>query len=171
VARYIHLGLGVALLAHLSIGAAFADAEECPLDRITFVDSQTGKAFAAMRVAVQYGYDCENGYQESDRPLKDKTECRGPFGETIIEGLLGARTAYAVSTVADALPCCVWYSYSDLASIPYIHEPKWLAPAEVPTAVLENKWFTIGPPNPPYDPDTGPMGGGEFVAKICRPKN
>jgi len=67
MARYIRLGFGLALLAHLVVGAASADAE-CPLDRITFVDSRSGKAFIARRVAVQYGYDCENGYKESDRP-------------------------------------------------------------------------------------------------------
>ena len=79
--------------------------------------------------------------------------------------------SYAVYTVGDALPCCVWYSYSDLASIPDIHAVRWLPPSDVPAINLENDWYTIGPSNPPYPPDQGPMGGGEFVAKICRPKN
>jgi len=156
----------VAMVAALPIGPAVANAEQCALDRITFVDAKTGNTFAAKRVAVSYAYDCPNGWtKEFDHRSKDLKDCRGPFGDTIIEGTLSGHKAFAVYTVADALPCCVWYSYSEetASSEAAIRQAKWLAHKDVPSIDLDDdltSWYIIGEDNPPYDPDKGPMGGG-----------
>ena len=172
--RINHLILLVATIAALPIAPAAANAEQCALDRITFVDTKTGHRFVAKRVAVSYTYECPTGWtKEFDHPSKDFKDCRGPFGDTIIEGMLSGRKAFAVYTVADALPCCVWYSYSEesASSEAAIRQAKWLAHKEVPSVDLGDaltSWYTIGEENPPYEPDKGPMGGGEYAPKLCR---
>jgi hypothetical protein len=168
------LVLLVATMAALPIAPVGANAEQCALDRITFVDAKSGNKFVAKRVAVSYQYECASGWtKEFDHPSKGFKDCRGPFGDTIIEGTLSGHKAFAVYTVSDALPCCVWYSYSveTASSEPAIGQAKWLPHKEAPSIELDDaltSWYTIGEENPPYDPDKGPMGGGEYVPKLCR---
>lgn len=102
--------------------------------------------------------------------MQEGADCRGPFGDTIVKGTFNGRTTFAVYSVSDALPCCVWYSYSEKSTPPEVKAARWLPHEKVPIILPEDGWYTIED-NPPYEPDKGPLGGGAFVAKVCRTEN
>ena len=149
-------------------------AEVCPLDRTIFKEAESGREFVAQRVAVDYRYVCDwnnpsnNHYSRPQAKLEKK--CAGPFGETIIEGLLNGETAYAVYSVEKAWPCCLWHSYAGNDKEVAGKVKEWLQPAEVPVITLNDEWYTIGPKEwfAPLPPDQGWMGGGRFVPTNCR---
>jgi hypothetical protein len=63
------------------------------------------------RVGTSYTYSCESGYVEQPIPGE---ECRGPFGDMVLEGRLRkyedepTQTVFAIWTVIDGAPCCGW---------------------------------------------------------------
>ena len=146
-------------------------AVQCPLDRIVFKDAESGREFIAQRVAVDYQYLCDGNKlsMHYSRPQKQlEEECAGPYGKTILQGLLDGEKVYAIYTVEKAVPCCAWYSYSGDDRQVAAEVKGWLHPAEVPLIELGDEWYTIGSPNDPYRPtDPGPMGGGRFVPTSC----
>ena len=163
------VAISAAFAIALTANAAMAEAARCSLDRVTFVDAKSGGTFVATKVATKYEYLCEAGTKTIlNQPSKTVPDCHGPFGDTIIEGMLNGKKAFAVYTVNDSAPCCVWYSYSGTSTAPQTHVAGWLAHQDVPTIALGDDWYEIGPPNPPYDPDKGPMGGGDYLPKVCR---
>lgn len=164
----------VVLLALLTglVGPALA-AEQCPLNRVVFKDSESGREFVAQRVAVDYQYLCagesSGSIRHYSRPQKKlEKECTGPFGETIVEGLLGGEKVYAVYKVEKAAPCCVWYSYPGDDKEVAGKVKEWLQPLEMPVITLGDEWYTISPPDPSFPPDQGPLAGGRFVPTTCR---
>ena len=145
-------------------------AVQCPLDQIVFKDAESGREFIAQRVAVDYQYLCDGNKlsMHYSRPQKQlEEECAGPYGKTIIQGLLDGEKVYAIFTVEKAVPCCAWYSYSGDDRQVATEVKEWLHPAEVPLIELGNEWYTIGSPNHSYPTDPGPMGGGRFVPTSC----
>lgn len=139
-----------------------------------FVDKKSRALFAAERVAVDYVYLCANDNSSAplkrySRPVKKLSEeCRGPYGETFVEGMLAGRRVVAVYSVSKAVPCC--FTYSLMADDPKIRSKRlnWLASGDVPMAELGSQTWTIGPDNPPIEPDKGPLRGGEYVPAWCR---
>jgi hypothetical protein len=162
------------VLALLSGSALEAHAEQtCPLDRTIFKDEESGREFVAQKVAVDYQYACAKPSSASDRhysvPQKKlETECQGPYGKTIVEGLLDGAKAYAVYSVEMASPCCAWYSYSGNDKEATGLVKQWLHSVDVPVITLGDEWYTIRSPDPPFPPDQGPVGSGRFVPTRCR---
>lgn len=146
--------------------------EGCPVDRLVFKDARTNRQFVSKRVAVNYRYICDGKVTKAfNRPQKElAARCQGPYGDTVIEGLLDGKKAHAVYSVADAAPCCVWYSYPGDFKPAKGMAIKWLNPKEVWRVQLGDDWYEIGPPNPPYEDDAGPMGGGAFRPIACMPR-
>ena len=73
----------VALTLAAPCGIQSALAAECPVNRTTYRDTNSGSMFVAERVAVTYRYRCEDsaGEVRSIVPRPDLAECRGPFGQ------------------------------------------------------------------------------------------
>ena len=98
------------------------------------------------------------------RPQKQlEEECAGPYGKTIIQGLLDGEKVYAIFTVEKAVPCCASISYSGNNRPVATEVKEWLHPAEVPLIELGDEWYTMvshGCHRSAYDP--GPMGGGQI---------
>ena len=104
----------VAILPALMPASSLA--VECSLDQVVFQDARTGRQFTAERVAVNHSYLCGKRVIRSTRLRKDLNNCRGPYGETIIEGWISGARVFAIYTVEPAAPCCSWDSYSDRSS-------------------------------------------------------
>jgi hypothetical protein len=144
-------------------------AGQCALDRITFQDSRSGHLLEATRVAVHYHYACgDNTTGVVDAPIiSPGDDCRGPFGDILIETHLAtspSRAIFAVYHIEDAVPCCGWFSYSDLASAGF-SEVHWLAPSLVLKVPFPG--FGIAPNPYPMEKDSGPLAGHTFVAHAC----
>jgi hypothetical protein len=146
--------------------------EDCPVDRLVFRDDRTNRQFVSERVAVDYRYICDGKITKAfDRPQKElAARCQGPYGDTVIEGLLDGKKAHAVYSVADAAPCCVWYSHKGAFKPDQGNITRWLKSNEAWSVQLGDEWYVIGPSNPPYEDDRGPMGGGEFRPVACMPR-
>jgi hypothetical protein len=143
-------------------------AAECSLDHVIFQDSKSGRQFTAERVAVNHSYLCGNRVVRSNRPRNDLTNCRGPYGETIIEGWMNGAKIFAVYTVEPALPCCSWDSYSATSTKIKQLVKQWLPPGAAPKIALGSEWYTIeGTVGNPIQVG-GPLGGGSFVPRLCR---
>ena len=159
----------LAMIVNLS-GPALADGQ-CPLDRTVFKDTAAGREFVAQRVAVDYQYLCSQSGSDRHYSVPQKNlgqDCEGPFGETIIEGLLDGKKAYVIYNVTKANPCCAWYSYLENDQEVPVKVKEWLSPVEVPVITLGDEWYTIESPDPPFPPDQGPMAGGHFAPTNCR---
>lgn len=161
------------VLAALLVAAAGFEpalAAKCPMDRTTFVEKGSKAEFVAERVAVQYRYLCRGGRADKvhSSPKKRLAQhCRGPFGETYLSGMLAGKPVIAVYTVEAAAPCCFWRSYAADDTEIRSKRLRWLK-TDVPTLELGDEWYTIGPDNPPWPADKGPLAGGIYVPMQCR---
>lgn len=147
-------------------------AEQCPLDRTTFVEKSTKAEFVADKVAVAYRYLCrgkaDKVYARPQKKLEDTCD-GGPYGETYVSGTLAGKPVIAVYTVEKAAPCCYWQSYAPDDKAIKGKRLQWLK-ADVRTVELDDEWWTIGPDNPPWPADKGPLKGGVYVPAVCRAK-
>ena len=158
------------VIAALLVAASPALAEKCPMDRTTFVEKDTKAQFVADKVAVAYRYLCagraiDKVYTAPQKKLEER--CQGPFGETFLSGTLAGKAVIAVYTVEKAVPCCYWRSYESSDKALAKTRLRWLK-ANAPTLEIGSEWLTIGPDNPPWPADEGPLKGGEYVPSICR---
>ena len=115
---------------------------DCPLDRVTFVDSKSGRQFVAKRVAERSAYMCKNdSKKELWAPAKAPAGCEYIYG-----------------------PCCNWYSYGEKEAQGEAKNAKWLKHAKVPTM------SSLGdsPSMASEIQDKGPLGDGEFIGTTCR---
>jgi hypothetical protein len=162
----------VAVGGALALMAAPAFAKTCPMDRTTFVEKTTKAEFIADKVAVAYRYLCRGNadkvYVRPQKKLEDTCD-GGPYGETYLSGKLGGKPVIAVYSVEKAAPCCYWRSYAPDDKAIKTKRLQWLK-AGAPTLELGSEWLTIGPDNPPWPPDTGPLKGGTYVTAVCRAK-
>lgn len=140
-------------------------AATCPADQLVFRDRERNLTFGAERVAVQHKYLCNGKMVEASSMGPNRQNCRGPFGETIIEGYLSGQKVYAVYTAIPASPCCSWDSYSANTSIAK-KVKRWLPSGQGPKIELGSAWFTIE--GDETNPVNGPLGGGKFVPTSCR---
>lgn len=170
---------GVLLPILITLADPTLAAVPCPLDRIVFKDKESGREFIAQRVAVDFQYLCEGkkiiGHYDRkhySRPQKNlDQDCDGPAGDTIIEGLLDGERVFAIyTTELRALPCCSWYSYPGDDRNVTKKVKEWLTPEKVPLIELDDgtTLSPIGVNDPAFPPDTGPMGGGNFIPTSCR---
>ncbi|SEE46804.1 hypothetical protein SAMN05444161_5859 [Rhizobiales bacterium GAS191] len=159
----------LAMLVALTLATDAASASECPLDQIVFRDGKAKREFAAERVALDISYACGSRIVRSTRERPDLKECRGPYGDTIIEGFLEGQKVYAIYTVIAGSPCCSWESYTGSNTAVPKKVREWLPSGEGPKVQIGSAWYTIAD-NPV--PDTGrvrgPLGGGNFVPSECR---
>lgn len=146
-----------------------AIAAECPLDQIVFRDEKTKREFAAERVALNFKYLCSNRVVSSTRERGDLKDCRGPYGDTIIEGFLGSEKIYAVYTIIAGAPCCTWDSYVGTNREVLKRVKEWLPSGTGPSVELGSEWYTISD-----NVDSvagrvhGPLGGAAFIPATCR---
>jgi hypothetical protein len=147
-----------------------AIAEVCPIDQVVFRDEQSGKEFAAERVALNYLYDCQGQFVAATRERPDLRDCRGPYGDTIIEGFMGGEKVFALYSVIRGAPCCTWESYLGTNTVILKKVKSWLPTGTGPKIDLSNKhdreWNTIADNSP--QKVGGPLGGASFVPVACR---
>ena len=139
---------------------------DCPLDRVTFVDSKSGRQFVAKRVAERSAYMCKNDFKkELWAPAKAPAGCEYIYGETFVEGSLDGKKVLAVFAASTgSVPCCNWYSYGEKEAQGEAKNAKWLKHAKVPTM------SSLGdsPSMASEIQDKGPLGDGEFIGTTCR---
>ena len=142
------------------------------MDRTTFVEQTSKAEFVADKVAVAYRYLCrgkaDKVYARPQKKLEDTCD-GGPYGETYFSGTLAGKAVIAVYTVEKAAPCCYWRTYAGDDKAVAKKPLQWLKTG-VPTLEIGSEWLTIGPDNPPWPADTGPLKGGVFVPAVCRAK-
>jgi hypothetical protein len=143
-------------------------AAECSLDQVIFKDRKSGRQFTAERVALNQQYLCGRKLVSADAPRRKLKDCRGPYGDTIIEGYMNGERVYAIYTVNAASPCCSWESYAGTNTHIPKQVKKWLPTGRAPKITLGDEWYTIeASPGLPMEVG-GPLGGGAYVPILCR---
>jgi len=143
-------GSATALVLAIAIGyAAFqtlrpVEIADCPLDRLVFRDAWTDAEFAVERVGERRFFLCESGVVAAPSGVPEG-ECRGPFGETVLEGAYSEvgengrqppRRLYMTYYRSDGAPCCWWEGavappdYSD--PVPPEAPFSWIARGQAP---------------------------------------
>lgn len=153
----------VALLTTAPVFAA-----ECSLDQVIFKDRKTGRQFTAERVALNQKYLCGQKVVSANAARKDLKDCRGPYGDTIIEGYMNGDRVYVVYTVNAASPCCSWESYAGTNTQISKQVRRWLPTGKAPKITLGDEWYTIEATVGLPMEVGGPLGGGAFVPSFCR---
>jgi hypothetical protein len=146
----------------------------CPLDHVVFTDRDSGRTFVAKRVAQGLIYRCNHAgtlqtyhFSRHQPRLEGINDCRGPFGDTIVQGRLGDKTAFAIYSTEDGAPCCSWDSFAAKDKAVVGKRFVWLTGTDVPRIELNDPWYSIS--NAPVRrPVTGPLAGGEYVPGKCR---
>ena len=139
-------------IATAPLNSTAVERGSCPIDHMIFEDSASHRQFVAESFSFEPNPNCRD------------PNCRSQFGKTTIAGKLDGADAYAIFTVNDSAPCCMWYSYNGKPSFRRIV----ILGKSVPTIAFGSEWNTIGQPNPPFESDIGPMGGAKFVPSRCR---
>jgi len=158
----------IALILATVLDLQSALAVECPVNRTTYRDTNSGSVFVAERVAVTYRYRCEDraGEVRSLVPRPDLAECRGPYGQQVIQGTVRGEPVYAVYTTSPAVPCCAWASYAEM---PGWQPTRWLSPDEAPVVRLLSPFDTIEEPRATSNASlAGPLAGGQYIPVSCR---
>jgi hypothetical protein len=146
----------------------------CPLDHIVFTDQDSGRTFVSKRVALDLIYRCSRAgalqtyhFSRHQPRLESRPDCRGPFGDTIVQGQFGDRTVFAIYSTEDGAPCCSWNSFAAKDRAVAGKRFVWLTGADVPRIELNDQWYIIQN-NTLQDSMTGPLAGGEYVPGNCR---
>jgi hypothetical protein len=155
------------MLIVMALSAGAARGAECPLDQVIFRDEPSKREFAAERVALNYVYLCGEKFVSASRERSALKQCRGPYGDTIIEGFLGGEKVYAVYTVIKGSPCCSWESYIGTNTEVLKRVKEWLPSGTGPRIELGSEWYTIAD-GPVEGRVHGPLGGATFVPVVCR---
>ena len=153
------------VLALASPATAF-DMRDCPLDRLTLIDPWGGDEFQVQRSGARPYFICGEDQQKVDGAPADTSGCRGPFGQTVLEGKLrtsqGGQDAWAVYHLHfGAAPCCGWTLQGPEDDPDLTAGMTWHAPGEVPVlrdfpfASIEEAAGTLGNVNP-------------MIALVCR---
>ena len=89
------------------------DMRDCPLDRLTFIDSWAKGQFEVVRSGSRPYFICGDARERVDGTPPNADDCIGPFGLTVLDGVLkdasGKQGAWAIF-YADyqTAPCCGW---------------------------------------------------------------
>jgi hypothetical protein len=163
--------LGLIACVHCSLSLATTT---CPLDHVVFTDRESGRTFVSERVALDLIYRCSHAgrleiyhFSKHLARLESSPDCKGPFGDTIVQGQFGDRTVFAIYSTEDGAPCCSWNSFAAKDKAIAGKRFVWLTGADVPHVELNDKWDTIQN-NPVQDAVTGPLAGGEYAPAACR---
>ena len=153
---------------------------DCPLDHLIFEDAWTGTTFTVERAGVNLYYACEGGFHHNTLPPEGARDCRGPLGETVLEGRIGperpcrgaAQRALAVYTVIPGAPCCTWSLFGEkkAASVTDDAHFRWLAPEAVPKLAAQ-PWTDIDLESyAVVDDELDPKPVNSLTATACRVK-
>jgi len=114
------------------------DISECPITNLVFVDSWTKSEFIVKKVGISYMYICGNAIG----PAAIRADCKGPYGDTLFEGLFKDKTnlssqpstAYFVWSVIKGVPCCGWNAFNKATADEIVQkkEFKWLSNGSAP---------------------------------------
>lgn len=162
----------LAVLFVLPAIAVLIDAESavgCPLDRVVSVDNKSGQKLQFNKIARQEYYSCSDDVDRRSLPPPGSgVICRGPYGDTVMEGLFIGQRVYILYHVESSSPCCAFQSSTNLADLSPT-PPAWLPHKDVPDISGETSWLVnIGPNSAPWPQDTGPLGGRTFTYQGCR---
>lgn len=161
---------GIALVCAVFAASAFAGDKKCALDKTMFT-SPSGHVFMAQNVALDWQLYCpaDDQLHSYDPKNPDATkDCQGPYGNTVIEGMLDGEKTTVTHQVVDGVPCCQWRSYKGEATATddWKIVKEWLAAGDAPIINLGTE--VLGQKSTPMSNDPGPMGKEIFTATSCR---
>ncbi len=136
----------------------------CPLDRVVWKDSKSGREFVAEKAAQHLVYRCEG-----DKFIETEDEiegCGNPRGVFYIAGQVSRQRAYAILHIGYSTPCCQWDTLSAPDEAVEKEVKHWRKPGTAIEIPLLDELFTIAD-----DVDHkigGPLKGGSYVAVFCR---
>ena len=78
------------LILHLLIAGPVSafDMRDCPLDRLTFIDSWAKGQFEVVRSGSRPYFICGDARERVDGTPPNADDCVGPFGLTVLDGVL-----------------------------------------------------------------------------------
>lgn len=136
----------------------------CPLDRVVWKDSKSGREFVAEKAAQHLFYRCEG-----DKFIETEDEiagCGNPRGVFYVAGQVSGQRAYAVLHIGNSVPCCQWDTFPAPDEAVEEAVKHWRQPGTAIEIPLLDELFTI------EDNDDnkigGPLKGGRYLAASCR---